>query len=98
MVLVDEYDKPILDALEAPEVVCANRDYLRGLYGVVKDCDVHIRFTFLAGVSKFSKVSLFSGLNNLADITLDPRYRCGSHRPRLTAVRVVTILVLPASY
>ena len=78
-VLVDEYDKPILDALEKPEVARANREFLRGLYGVIKDCDAHVRFTFLTGVSKFSKVSLFSGLNNLVDITLDPRYSaiCG---------------------
>ena len=73
-VLVDEYDKPILDALDVPEVARANRDYLRGLYAVVKDCDAHVRFSFFTGVSKFSKVSLFSGLNNLTDITLDPRY------------------------
>ena len=79
VVLVDEYDKPILDALEAPEVARANRDYLRGLYAVVKDSDAHIRFSFLTGVSRFSKVSLFSGLNNLADITLNPRFSaiCG---------------------
>ncbi len=58
-VLVDEYDKPILDALvEAPEVARANRDYLRGLYGVIKDSDAHVRFTFLTGISKFSKVNL----------------------------------------
>ena len=54
VVLVDEYDKPILDALEAPEVARANRDYLRGLYGVIKDSDAHVRFT--TGISKFSKV------------------------------------------
>ena len=79
VVLVDEYDKPILDALEAPDMARANRDFLRGLYGVIKDCDAHVRFVFLTGVSKFSKVSLFSGLNNLEDITLDPRYStiCG---------------------
>ena len=79
VVLVDEYDKPILDALEVPEVARANRDFLRGLYGAVKDCDAHVQFAFLTGVSKFSKASLFSGLNNLADITLDPRYAavCG---------------------
>ena len=71
-VLVDEYDKPILDALETPEVARANRDYLRGLYGVIKDSDAHVRFTFLTGVSKFSKVNLFLQLNNLTDITLDP--------------------------
>ena len=78
-VLVDEYDKPILDALEEPEVARANRDYLRGLYSVIKDCDGHVRFCFLTGVSRFSKVSLFPGLNNLIDITLEPSYSaiCG---------------------
>ena len=78
-VLVDEYDKPILDALEVPEIARANRDYLCGLYATIKDCDAHVRFTFLTGVSKFSKVRLFSGLNNLTDITIDPRYSaiCG---------------------
>ena len=57
----------------------ANRDFLRSVYAVVKDSDAHVRFTFLTGVSKFSKVSLFSGLNNLTDITLDPRFSavCG---------------------
>ena len=79
VVLVDEYDKPILDALEIPEVARTNRSYLRDLYSTIKDCDAHIRFVFLTGVSKFSKVNLFSGLNNLEDITLDPRYSavCG---------------------
>ena len=78
-VLVDEYDKPILDALDTPEIARANRDFLRGLYAVIKDSDAHIRFSFITGVSKFSKVSLFSGLNNLRDITLTPRYSsiCG---------------------
>ena len=71
-VLIDEYDKPILDALEVPDIARANRDFLRGLYAVIKDCDAHVRFTFITGVSKFSKVSLFSGLNNLTDITLEP--------------------------
>ena len=79
VVLIDEYDKPILDALDVPEVAKANRDFLRGLYAVVKDCDADIRFSFITGVSKFSKVSLFSGLNNLTDITIDPQYSaiCG---------------------
>ena len=79
VVLVDEYDKPILDALETPELAKANRDALRGLYSVIKDCDEHVRFAFITGVSKFSKVSLFSGLNNLTDITLEPEYSaiCG---------------------
>ena len=87
-VLVDEYDKPILDALDAPDVARANRDFLRGLYSTVKFSDAHIRFTFLTGVSKFSKVSLFSGLNNLKDITLDARYSaiCGYTDADLDAV------------
>ena len=79
VILVDEYDKPILDTLENPEVATANREYLRGLYSVIKDCEDSVEFTLLTGVSKFAKVSLFSGLNNLMDITLDPRYSaiCG---------------------
>ena len=79
VVLVDEYDKPILDALEEPDIARANRDCLLGLYSVIKDCDADVRFCFLTGVSKFSKVSLFSGLNNLRDITLNPTYSaiCG---------------------
>jgi len=79
VVLVDEYDKPILDALGNPELASVHRDYLRGLYSTLKFADAHIRLSFMAGVSKFSKVSLFSGLNNLIDITLDPAYSaiCG---------------------
>ena len=78
-VLVDEYDKPILDALAKPELARANRDALRGLYSAIKASDAHVKFTFLTGVSKFSKVGIFSGLNNLKDVTLDPRYSaiCG---------------------
>ncbi len=79
VVLVDEYDKPILDVLHDPELATANRDYLRGFYGIVKDSAAHVRFVFVTGVSMFSKVSLFSGLNNLKDISLDPRFAtiCG---------------------
>ncbi len=79
VVLVDEYDKPILDNLTRPESAREIRDGLRNLYSVIKDSDAHIRFAFLTGVSKFSKVSLFSGLNNLKDITVDARYSaiCG---------------------
>ena len=87
-VLIDEYDKPILDALEEPEIARANRDFLRGLYATIKDSDADIRFSFITGVSKFSKVSLFSGLNNLIDITLNPRYSaiCGYTESDLDAV------------
>ncbi|MFN3957583.1 MAG: AAA family ATPase [Tepidimonas ignava] len=74
VVLVDEYDKPILDNLEAPEVARAMREGLRNLYSVIKGRDADVRFAMLTGVSKFSKVSIFSGLNNLYDLTLDPAF------------------------
>ncbi|WP_310461220.1 ATP-binding protein [Sphaerotilus sp.] len=79
VVLVDEYDKPILDNLTDPEAARAMRERLKNLYMVLKESDAHLKFVFLTGVSKFSKVSLFSGLNNLTDITLDPQYSalCG---------------------
>ena len=79
VVLVDEYDKPILDNLEEPEAARIMRNGLRDLYSAIKDNDAHIRFAFLTGVSKFSKVSIFSGLNNLRDITISKDYStlCG---------------------
>ena len=79
VVLVDEYDKPILDRIEDRDKAIEIREALKDFYSVIKDSDAHIRFAFLTGVSKFSKVSLFSGLNNLQDITLDARYSsiCG---------------------
>ncbi len=88
VVLVDEYDKPILDALDEPDTAKANRDDLRGLYGTLKACDAHVELTFITGVSRFSKVSLFSGLNNLTDLTLDPGYAaiCGYTDADLDAV------------
>ncbi len=88
VVLVDEYDKPILDNLHDPAQARLIRDALRSLYSVIKIQDAHLRFGFLTGVSKFSKVSLFSGLNNLIDITLDPRYAtlCGYTQQELQSV------------
>ena len=79
VVLVDEYDKPILDVLGEPELARVNRDYLRGFYGVIKSSAKHVRFVFVTGISMFSRVSLFSGLNNLRDISIDARYAtiCG---------------------
>ncbi len=79
VVLVDEYDKPILDRIEDRDKALAIREVLKDFYAVIKDSDAHVRFAFLTGVSKFSKVSLFSGLNNLKDITIDARYSaiCG---------------------
>jgi hypothetical protein len=79
VILVDEYDKPILDNLTRPDLAREMRDGLRNLYSVIKGQDAHIKFAFLTGVSKFSKVNIFSGLNNLSDITLDTVYSsvCG---------------------
>ena len=79
VLLVDEYDKPILDVITNAEQAVTNREILKGLYTIIKDCDPYLQFVLLTGVSKFSKVSLFSGLNNLEDITLDPQYAdlCG---------------------
>ncbi len=81
VILIDEYDKPILDNLEREnlEVAKQNREFLRSLYTVIKDSDEYIRFAFLTGVSRFSRVLIFSGLNNLVDISLNPRFSeiCG---------------------
>jgi hypothetical protein len=79
VILVDEYDKPILDNLTRPDLAIEMRDGLRNLYSVIKGQDAHIKFAFLTGVSKFSKVNIFSGLNNLKDITLNAEYSdiCG---------------------
>ena len=79
VVLIDEYDKPILDRIEDRVQALAIREVLKDFYSVIKDSDAHVRFAFLTGVSKFSKAGIFSGLNNLNDITVDARYSaiCG---------------------
>ena len=79
VLLTDEYDKPILDVITDEHAAIRNREILKGLYSVIKDNDNYLKFVFLTGVSKFSKVSLFSGLNNLEDISLQPAYAdiCG---------------------
>ena len=79
VVLIDEYDKPILDNITDKKLSQEIRDRLKNIYSVIKDSDQYVKFAFLTGVSKFSKVSLFSGLNNLEDISLDARYAtiCG---------------------
>ena len=79
VVLVDEYDKPILDNIDTPEIAAQMREGVKNLYSVLKGQDAHLQFVFMTGVSKFSKVSLFSGVNQLEDITLDSQYStlCG---------------------
>lgn len=89
VVLIDEYDKPLLQNLSKERVGRQNRfrETLKGFYGVLKSCDRYIRFAFLTGVTKFGKVSVFSDLNNLRDITLEPDFNaiCG-----LTETEVIT--------
>ncbi|WP_456371423.1 AAA family ATPase [Thermodesulfatator atlanticus] len=79
VVLIDEYDKPILDNINKPEIAAEIREELKNFYSVLKDADPYLKFCFLTGVTKFSKVSIFSGLNNLKDITIHPDYAtiCG---------------------
>ena len=79
VVLIDEYDKPILDALDNPQTCKEITKFLNSFYGVLKSTDGHLRFIFLTGVSKFAGVSVFSGLNNPNDITMNSEYSsiCG---------------------
>ena len=79
VILIDEYDKPIIDNLSHPELREKFRETLQGFYSVMKSKDAAIRFGFLTGVTKIGKMSVFSGLNNLRDISMDARYAdiCG---------------------
>ena len=74
VILIDEYDKPLIDNLHNPEVAEGNRRLLQDFFGALKSLDKYIQFTFITGISKFSKVSLFSGANHLKDISMDARY------------------------
>ena len=79
VILIDEYDKPVIDNLDRPELQDKMRETLRGFYGVMKSKDAFIRFGFLTGVTKIGKMSVFSDLNNPKDISMDARYTdiCG---------------------
>lgn len=79
VILVDEYDKPLLGAEEKPEVYDSNQSLLKGFFGNLKTMDRYIRFGLLTGVARFNKVSIFSDLNNLHDISLTEEYAdiCG---------------------
>lgn len=87
VILIDEYDKPLLETIDQEELNEANRAQLKAFYEVIKQCDRYIRFAFLTGITKFSKLSLFSGLNNLRDITLSDEFAsiCGFTEEELTA-------------
>ena len=79
VILIDEYEKPIIDNIDNPELMEQFRRELQGFYSVIKGKDNAIRFAFLTGVTKLGKMSIFSGLNNLNDISMDARYAdiCG---------------------
>ncbi|MFN0202970.1 MAG: AAA family ATPase [Bacteroidia bacterium] len=88
VILVDEYDKPIIHGLEQGDVALAekHRDIMKDFYGGLKELGDYLRFFFITGVSKFARVSIFSDLNHLSDITLDKRFAtlCGYTHTELT--------------
>lgn len=88
VVLVDEYDKPLLNAMGDGALVDRFRTILKSFYGVIKGEDAHIRFAFITGVTRFDKVSIFSDLNNLNDISLDEKFTsvCGITQEELEEV------------
>ena len=110
VVLIDEYDKPLLDVLDTNLYVEVGvnrrlleehyRDILRGFYSVFKEADEHLQFVLLTGVTKFAQVSVFSGFNQPADISMDPRYEtlCGITEKELYQYFEVPIGRLAAQY
>ena len=87
VILIDEYDKPMLDTRHRNDALHSDiKSLLRGFYGVIKDSAEYIRFVMITGVTKFSHVNIFSGLNNLEDISLDPKYNalCGISESEMT--------------
>ena len=88
VILVDEYDKPLLQTMGVNEELNEHyRNMLKAFYSVIKTCDQYIRFAFLTGVTKFSKISIFSDLNNLRDISMEKQYAgiCGITQEELEA-------------
>ena len=87
VVLIDEYDKPLIDYLDPENLHLAqkNRGILKSFYSILKDADPHLKLVFITGISKFSQVSIFSDLNNLYDISLDQEYNsiCGINQNEL---------------
>ena len=106
VILVDEYDKPMLQAIDNPELQDHFRNTLKAFYSVLKTQDQYIKFAFLTGVTKFGKVSVFSDLNNLVDISMDARYQgiCGITQDELmtyftSSVQDITVSLLsPKSF
>lgn len=86
VLLIDEYDKPLIDTIETPDLQDAFRNQLRGLYGNLKKMDSYIHFAFLTGISRFGKLNIFSDLNNLKDLSLMTEFSgiCGITSEELT--------------
>jgi hypothetical protein len=86
VVLIDEYDAPLLEVLTEPKKLAEVRGYMRKFYAQIKNCDEYIRFAFMTGISTFSQLGMFSELNNLRNITNDDKYAsiCGITLPELT--------------
>ena len=87
VILVDEYDYPIIDNIENVAEAERIRDVLKGFYTVIKALDSHVRFLLLTGVTKFSRVGVFSGLNNLTDLSMDSRFAA---LPGITQTEIAT--------
>lgn len=87
VILVDEYDKPLLDVVDKPDLQEHNKEVFKGFFSTLKSYDEYIQFIFITGVSKFHKVSIFSDLNQLTDISLSKKYAgiCGITNKELTA-------------
>ena len=86
VVLIDEYDAPLLDVMHEDEKLPVLRNVMRNFYSPLKDCDPYLRFVFLTGITKFSQMSIFSELNNIANISMDDDYAgiCGITYDELT--------------
>ncbi len=99
VLLIDEYDKPLIDYMDNLEQAEANRSVLKNFYSVLKDSDPFLRFFFITGVSKFSRVSIFSDLNNLNDLTMSHKYDdiCGYTQAELTSNFASEITAIGAS-
>jgi hypothetical protein len=87
VVLIDEYDRPLIDCMTNLEEAKRVRNFLKGFYRVLKSSDAQLRFIFLTGISKFSKVGIFSDLNNLQDLSMDDRFAA---LPGITQTEVET--------
>ena len=100
VVIIDEYDAPLLDSLHEDEVLAAKRRVMQDLYSPLKACDPYIRFCFITGITKFSQLSIFSTINNLLNITMLPQYSaiCGITETELTTTLWQDIELLAEHY